>query len=553
MNFSKKYFLLGTAVVLGCLFLALQSGGVKAQNSPERKNKVLRTVVVHPHKNICGIPGDHLAKCHAKVSTQDDGVTPLAGASPYASSLTPAAFHNAYQLPCTPGGSVSSTCIIPSSFGPTIAIVDAYHSPTIENDLNVYSSYYGLPSCTKANGCLQVVDENGGNNLPLTVNSGWALETSLDVEVAHAICQTCKILLVEATTNSFLDLATGVNSAVNLGAVSVSNSYGAGEWNGESFYDSYYNHPGVAVTVSSGDGGYGTEYPAASSGVIAVGGTTLNLFTDLTYASESVWNGAGSGCSSYESANSWQTSLSNWILTNCGTKRGITDISADADPNTGAAIYDSTSYSGQTGWWQIGGTSLSSPLIASAFAMGAPISPSSRAASVLYANYNPSNYHDVVSGSNGLCTGIMCIGATGYDGPTGLGSPNGLGAFGVTNIATPTPTLTPTPTATPTPTLTPTPTPIDSTPPTVAITNPLDGSRVFRNNTITIRATASDNVAVQRVEFYINGNLLSTDFTSAYTASWHVPSPRGVVYTITAKAYDTSNNSASSSVTVTSR
>ncbi len=558
MNFFRLLFLAVILFLTVFILFGTLNYNVQAQSVSPKISKKLRQFTKRPFKKVCDISSGHLANCHAKVTTLDDAATPLAGSIPFSSSLTPAAFHTAYQLPCSPGGVISSVCSTPLVFGPTIAIVDAYHMPTIENDLNVYSSYFGLPPCTKANGCLQVVNELGGSSLPSTVNSGWAMETALDVEVAHAICQTCKILLVETYSNTFTDLATGVNTAANLGAVAISNSYGAGEWNGEKVYDSFYNHPGIAVTASSGDSGYGAEYPAASPNVVAVGGTTLNLFTDLTYSSETVWTNAGGGCSAYETANLWQNSLQNWNLTNCGTFRAIADIAAVADPNTGAAVYDSTFYNGQKGWWQIGGTSLSSPIIAAAFAMGIKLEPNVQAASILYLNNMSSNFHDITSGSNGSCATVMCNGATGFDGPTGLGTPNGIGGFGGVNIlltptATPTPTLSPTPTASPSPTLTPIPTPVDSIPPTVSITNPGDGNRVSRGNNITIRATASDNVKIQKVEFYVNSVLLSTDTTYQYSSSWRVPNIRGATYVISAKAYDTSGNTSTSTVTVTSR
>jgi hypothetical protein len=410
-----------------------------------------------PSKPVCGLPGVGKAHCHAHVITTSTG-TPLATSSPYSSSFGPSQFHTAYNLPCTPKGSVQTTCPQPTSFGSqTIAIVDAYNDPTIENDLNVYSSYYGIPSCTKANGCLSIVNQNGSSTLPTTTDSGWALETSMDVEVAHAMCQTCKIVLVETNTNGMNDLATGVNTAATLGATAISNSYGGSEWSGEVNYDSSFTHPGVAVTASAGDNGYGTAYPAAAQGIVAVGGTTLQLYSDNTYASETVWNGTGSGCSLYEAAPNWQTALPNWSQTGCGSKRAIGDVAADADPNTGAAVYDSTPYSGSTGWYQVGGTSLSSPLIASTFALTGGMSSTTTAASLPYANFTTTNSHDVQSGTNGSCSTTMCTAVLGYDGPTGLGTPNGVSGFMTPATPTPTPTLMqPTPTlAQPTPTPTP--------------------------------------------------------------------------------------------------
>ncbi len=263
--------------------------------------------------------------------------------------------------------------------------VDAYNDPTIESDLSTYDTQYGLPACTTSNGCFTKVDQNGGTNYPRT-NSGWALEISLDVETAHEICQTCKIVLVEATTNSLSNLAAAVNQAAKQGATEISNSYGGSESSGETTYDSSYNHSGTAVTAS-GDGGYGVEYLAASPYVVAVGGTTLNLTRSNTYSSESAWSSAGSGCSAYETANSWQTAVSDWSQTGCGTKRGVADVSADADPNTGAAVYDSTRYQGQPGWFQVGGTSLSSPLIASVFALAGGASSYANAQQIPYTRF----------------------------------------------------------------------------------------------------------------------------------------------------------------------
>jgi subtilase family serine protease len=332
-----------------------------------------------------------------------------------ATGYGPAEFHGAYSLPIT------------ATAAQTITIVDAYDDSTIASDLNYYDSYYGLPACTTSNGCFQKLNQYGqAYNYP-SKNSGWALEISLDVETAHEICQSCKIVLIEASSSSISNLDAAENEAVALGATEISNSWGGGEYSSETA-DQTFNHPGIAITVSSGDNGYGSfGYPAASPYVVAVGGTTLNLASGNTYGSETAWNGSGSGCSSYEAAQSWQTSLSNWNLTGCGTNRGVADVAADADPNTGAAVYDSTRYEGQKGWFQVGGTSLGSPLVAAVFALAGGTSTVSYAAQLPYGN--PSALHDVTSGSTGSCGTIMCTAGTGYDGPTGLGTPNGLGAF----------------------------------------------------------------------------------------------------------------------------
>ena len=207
-----------------------------------------------------------------------------------------------------------------------------------------------------------------------------------------------------------------MNTAARLGANAISNSYGASEFSGETSYDSYYTHPGIAVTVSSGDGGYGAEYPASSPSVTAVGGTTLMRSTNTRGFSETAWSGAGSGCSGFEPKPGWQT------VSGCAM-RTVADVSAVADPNTGVAVYDS--YRTTRSWLVFGGTSVSSPIIASVYALAGNYD-----GSFPYHNYNVSNFNDVTSGSNGSCGGsYLCTAGPGYDGPTGLGTPNGTGGF----------------------------------------------------------------------------------------------------------------------------
>ncbi len=240
--------------------------------------------------------------------------------------------------------------------------------------------------------------------------------------MVSAICPNCHILLVEATSATMANLGTSVNTAVSLGAKYVSNSYGGGESSSDTSYDSsYFNHPGVAITVSSGDSGYGVEYPAASRYVTAVGGTSLSRNSGTTRGwSETAWSGAGSGCSSFDAKPTWQKD------TGC-SRRTVADVSAVADPNTGVAVYDT--YGGDPGWEVFGGTSVASPIIASVYALAGVPSAGSYPASFPYAHY-PNGLNDVSGGSNGSCGGsYLCTGVPGYDGPTGLGSPNGVTAF----------------------------------------------------------------------------------------------------------------------------
>lgn len=360
---------------------------------------------------VCPGPADSgSARCHARVVVDGHGSAKVTNTVIY--GYRPVQFQTAYGVV---GVSSSST--------QTIGIVDAYDDSRAESDLNTYSQAFGLPPCTTLNGCFKKVNQNGGTSYPRG-NQGWALEISLDVQAAHAMCPGCKILLVEASSNSFANLLAAEDYAA-LHATVVSNSWGGGEFSSEtsSSYDGHFNHPGVPITVSSGDRGYGVEYPAASQYVTAVGGTTLNLNPDSTRASETAWSGSGSGCSAYEPQQSWQTLLG---LSGC-SHRIVADVSADADPNTGAAVYDSYGYFGQSGWFQVGGTSLSSPLIASIYALAG------NAASTIYGSFpyaNASSLYDIVTGSNGTCAGsYLCTATGGYDGPTGLGAPNGIGAF----------------------------------------------------------------------------------------------------------------------------
>ena len=356
------------------------------------------------HERVCGQPQPGFAACLAEVVTSAKTAKPLA--RPKASTPSgyfPADLHSAYALPTTGGA------------GQTIAIVDAYDDPTAEADLGVYRSQFGLGSCTTSNGCFRKLNQTGGTTPP-RADAGWAEEISLDVDMASAICPSCKILLVEASSSSLNDLGTAVNTAASLGATQISNSYGGSEFSTETSAESFYNHPGIAITASSGDAGYGVEFPAASRYVTAVGGTTLTRASNARGFTETAWSGAGSGCSAYVPKPSWQHD------TGCA-RRTVADVSAVANPSTGVAVYDSTPYRGSSGWLVFGGTSVSAPIIAGVYALAG-----NQLTSFTYGQ--TASLFDVTSGSNGSCGGsYLCTAVAGYDGPTGLGTPNGFGAF----------------------------------------------------------------------------------------------------------------------------
>lgn len=343
-----------------------------------------------PSQPVCpgpAAPGDAL--CTSRVF-------PDASTSPV--GLTPAKMIAAYAFPTGPTAGV----------GQTIAIVDAYDLPTAESDLNAFSAQFGLPACTTSNGCFKKVNQTGGSRYP-RYNSGWGLEIALDIEWAHAVAPGAHILLVEASSNSFSNLLKAEDYA-KTHAWYVSNSWGGSESVGETTYDAHFVQAGVSFFVSAGDAGLPAEYPSASPNVNSVGGTTLTFDANGNFLTETGWSGGGGGCSSYEVATVAQSSFSEYGQSSCGGRRATPDLSLDADPNSGAAVYDSSSYLGQRGWYQVGGTSLSSPMAAGRAAMSGTVVD---ATSVYGSSIS---FRDITSGNNGA----PC--SSGYDLCTGRGS-----------------------------------------------------------------------------------------------------------------------------------
>jgi subtilase family serine protease len=388
---------LSLTTVAGLAISALAAAPANAQPSSSAAQGV-RTV------HSCAAP-QHAgwATCDALKVT---GGALVAKATP--SGYGPSDLRKAYSLPSTGGA------------GETVAIVDAYDNPNAAKDLTTYRAQYGLPACTAASGCFKKVSQTGSTTSLPTADAGWAEEESLDVDMVSAIAPNAHIILVEANSSSMDDLGAAVNEAVKLGAKFVSNSYGGGESSSDSSYDTkYFSHPGVAITASAGDSGYGVSYPAASRYVTAVGGTSLKTASNSRGWSETVWSGTGSGCSADDAKPTWQKD------TGC-KKRTVADVSAVADPATGVAVYDT--YGGDPGWEEFGGTSVSSPIIAAVYALAGTPSSGSTPASFPYAH--TSSLNNVTSGSNGSCGGsYLCTGKPGYNGPTGFGTPKGTAAF----------------------------------------------------------------------------------------------------------------------------
>lgn len=433
--------------VIACMCLATAVNSVAAVNWSS-----------YPVERVCAASQSFTARCTA-VTRRPASATGSSVASagirgyrsamvkqPVTGTLGPADLHAAYAIPRSTSASALQT----------IAVVDAFDDPTVESDLEVYDKQYGLPRCTMENGCFRKLNQEGHARPLPPVEGFWASEISADVQMAHAICQNCHILLVEAKSAEFIDLGEAVNTAVAAGATEISNSYesvGEEAPSASTLNSTYYNHPGVVITASSGDCGYlnlqceaaSVSFPASAPNVIAVGATALTE-GEGTWSS-TAWFGTGSGCSTVFAAPSWQLALPTWGATGCGDKRLVADVATVGAPETGVSVYDSTpevKNGTAAGWEWDGGTSVSSPIVASEFALDGGSHGVAYPAQTLYDHLGDRQaLYDVATGANGSCGGLMvCEADAGYDGPSGVGSPVGLAAFSV--IGSPTNTTPPT-------------------------------------------------------------------------------------------------------------
>lgn len=347
-----------------------------------------------PASRVCGDVGEGFARCQAWLRTDIAGAIGPDTPGGYA----PRDLQRAYGLRLD-----SQT----KGAGETVAIVDAYDNPKAASDLKTYRAHYGLPPCTEINGCFTK------KKFTAHTDAGWIGEESLDVDMVSAICPNCKILLVEAASTRIGDLSTAEKYAT-AHARYVSNSWGGAE--GNTSHDGDYDVKGVAITAATGDYGHNAkaQWPAILPSVVAVGGTAL---TSISPHAEVAWPLAGSGCSKIYAKPKFQIG----IHTGC-SMRGQADISADADPYTGVAVYDTFQ---QPGWVVFGGTSVASPIIASVFALAG--NASGNHLDKLYSRV--SDLRDITSGRNGSCGAPLCDAGSGWDGLTGLGTPKGTAAF----------------------------------------------------------------------------------------------------------------------------
>ena len=304
----------------------------------------------------------------------------------------------------------------------TIAIIDAYDDPSIEADLGVFDTMFSLPACTTANGCFTKVYATGSQ--PAT-NTNWSSEIALDVEWAHAIAPNAKILLVEAADASYSALFAAIAVAIQRGATTLSLSWGSTEFSSQTNYDTilrgYIVNNGATFFAAAGDNGHQALFPAASTYVISVGGTHLNVDSAGNYLSETAWSGSGGGLSAIEPETGPQINFP--VPNDAVRKRAIPDVAFNADPATGYSVYDANN----NGWLVVGGTSAGAPQWAALLAM-AKSGSHKRLTGIYTILYNIAKansrlyYNDITSGTNGSC-GYYCTAQTGYDYVTGFGSP----------------------------------------------------------------------------------------------------------------------------------
>jgi subtilase family serine protease len=367
---------------------------------------------VHVPDSSVEQPGEQGHKAHTNHVISLRGGKPDRGFLSGPSGKSPAQIRTAYGIPSSGGSGI-------------IAIVDAFDYPTALSDFNNFSSQFGLPpepstnATNSSNNVFQVVYASG---VRPSGNCGWAQESALDIEWAHAMAPNAKIVLVEAASNSFADLFGAVDTAENLGAKIISMSWGGSEFSGETAYDSYFDKTNVTYFAASGDTGGKTIYPGVSSLVVAAGGTSLKLNGNNTILSETGWSGSGGGRSAYVLTPSYQSGIASAAGLN--GSRGVPDFSFDADPNTGVAVYDSTRCQGLSGWMVFGGTSVSSPSLSGIVDLvsgGHGSDVGTGELSVLYGNLgNAGEFNDIESGSAGSFTAT-----TGWDFVTGIGSNHG--------------------------------------------------------------------------------------------------------------------------------
>lgn len=394
-------------------------------------------IIIPPSNLSTGLGGQKVGRTFLMINLNKPKIgkhQDAAGNFPY--GYAPYDLWAAYNIPDYGGGGA----------GGAIAVVDAYHYPTALNDFNVYAQTFGLPlepssnPTASTNRVFQVVYANGR---PPLDNGGWNVEAALDIEISHAMAPHAKVYLVEARSQYFSDLFAAVRTAASLpGVRQVSMSWGVGEAYEEVLYDLYFQVPGVVFVASTGDSGSGTQYPSASPYVVAAGGTSLYLDANDNRLGEIAWSGSGGGPSLFEPIPNYQVNggLAGVFIDPFGTdtqflSRGVPDVSLDADPNTGVAVFVSTPQESipiGTYWIVVGGTSLAAPGLAGIINNNASFygafDSTNAELNWVYGLYNSPHYgwayHDITVGFTGYFNAVP-----GWDFTTGVGTPNGFGSL----------------------------------------------------------------------------------------------------------------------------
>lgn len=446
---SNFYFARGAAILALAALVSACGGGSGSEPSQQQQAPTfsLAAAEVKPFLSV------------GSVALESGPREAPAGVAPAAAPryLTPALVRSAYGLTQLQAAADANTPVNPATLGAgqTIAIISAYHNPKVAQDLAKFSQRFGLPAC--AEGCFSVAYTRNGvaTDQPPAVSSLWSLESSMDVQWAHAIAPLAKIVLVEAASSSYEDVLSAANyAATTLGADVVSMSFGGSEWSGQaSATRAYFANTKASFVAASGDYGHGILYPAASPHVLAVGGTTLSVSTAGTYQGEVAWSGSGGGLSAYESAlpSSWPSVTSidivnAWHTASQPGGRPVPDVAYNADPGIGFFVY-SESGIGAGYYGIVGGTSAGAPqwagLIAIANAMrlqagkaafntqtdanGKRLSVHDALAQLSAQGSGAATYaalfNDVTERGNGEC-GLLCRAAAGWDLVTGIGTPN---------------------------------------------------------------------------------------------------------------------------------
>ena len=365
-------------------------------------------------------------------------------------TYTPAQIRAAYGLSTIPTGALTAAQAAALGAGQTIYIVDAMHDPNAAAELAAFNAKFNLPGCTvktiaasaglplaaaSGSACeLSIVSSTPAGGMTATVpayDAGWATEIALDVQWAHASAPLARIVVIETADSSIDSLLGGIRLANAMGPGVVSMSFGGSEGSWTASADSAFSGAGMTYLAATGDAGNAVSWPAVSSKVVAVGGTTLT-WSGSGVRSETGWSSTGGGISAFTAAPSYQ----NGLVPGMGSPnfRNVADVSFNADPSTGQYTAVMAKGAASVSWVSAGGTSLSTPqwagfvAVANARRALAAKAPLGAVHAVLYGQIAAapgayaSAFGDIVKGSNGGCT--ACSAKAGYDILTGLGTPN---------------------------------------------------------------------------------------------------------------------------------